>query len=134
MFRKLVSSITVVIALLFGVSVIYSSGSLAKERGNPSDCAKIKDIEEKKECVKSAMEELKEGKKDRDKDDDKDDDKGKHHDGEANFVPDVVGEYVLKVTVSDGIDVDFDQVVVTVPPLNCKVLPRDGLPRRHDCR
>ena len=77
MFRKLVSSITVVIALLFGVSVIYSSGSLAKERGNPSDCAKIKDIEEKKECVKSAMEELKEGKKDRDKDDDKDDDKGK---------------------------------------------------------
>ena len=71
MLRKLVSSLIVAIALIFGVSLFAPTSSLADKKGNPSDCAKIRDIDEKKECDEKALEELKAGKKDDDKDDDK---------------------------------------------------------------
>lgn len=72
---KLVSSLTFAISLLFGAAVVFPTEAPADERGNPSGCAKIKNIDEKKECHKKALEELKERDKDRDKD--KDDDKKK---------------------------------------------------------
>ncbi|MDA1089717.1 MAG: hypothetical protein O3A85_05325 [Proteobacteria bacterium] len=81
MLRKLFTSLTLAIAFIFGASLVAPSSSLAEKRGNPSDCAKIRNIDEKMECHEKALEELKAEKKDRkkdhDKDDDKDDDKDK---------------------------------------------------------
>ena len=77
MLRKLFTSLTLAIAFIFGASLFAPSSSLAEKRGNPSDCAKIRNIDEKMECHEKALEELKAGKKDHDKDDDKDDDKDK---------------------------------------------------------
>ena len=74
---KMISSLTVTTALIFGVALFAPTVSLADKKGNPSDCAKIKDTDEKMECHKKALEELKAGKKDRDKDDDKDKKKDK---------------------------------------------------------
>ena len=80
MLWKLISSLTVAIALVFGVALFTPSGTLADKKGNPSDCAKINDIDEKMECHKKALEELKAGKKDGDKDKNKDEDKDKGDD------------------------------------------------------
>lgn len=77
MFKKLVSSVTFAVALIFGASLISSPISIAAEKGNPSDCAKFKDIDEKKACHEKALEALKDGKNSRDTDDDKDKKKGK---------------------------------------------------------
>ena len=63
MFGKFIRSLAIVVAVIFGLSVMAPAGSLAGTKGNPSDCAKIKDIDEKKECHEKALKELKDSKK-----------------------------------------------------------------------
>ncbi len=75
MYRKLICSLTIAITLFFGVSLISPSSVMADEKNNPSDCAKIRDIDEKMECHKKALETLKAGEKNHDKDDDDKDEK-----------------------------------------------------------
>ena len=70
--RIIVAAIFVT-AILSGTVVTHSSVGFAQEtkateKGNPSDCAKIKDGDKKEECRKKALEEMKEGKNDGNKD------------------------------------------------------------------
>ncbi|MEE9545512.1 MAG: hypothetical protein V3V55_07990 [Rhodospirillales bacterium] len=59
MTRTYQSAFFAAVALTLALMLALPTGALAADRGNPSDCARIKDAREKQKCVKAAVGKMK---------------------------------------------------------------------------